>query len=103
MARRRAQDTGLGEELDADSPMGALEDASRGVNGSSLAWYCNEDNDVLRVYPEAGDAIMFFNYIPGETPESPAEADTTAVHAGCPPIEGTKVIATRWIRSAPFA
>ncbi len=28
--------------------------------------------------------------------------DPTSLHGGCPVLEGTKLIATRWIRAAEF-
>jgi len=67
-----------------------------------MPWYCKDGARVLKVQPDAGDAVLFFNYVPGQTPESPAVQDPAAVHAGCPPLEGTKIIATSWIRSSRF-
>lgn len=78
--------------------------------------YCEEDSDVLKVFPQSGDAVLFYDYVPMDTPGYEGEkedslhtqevnralADPTSAHAGCPPLEGTKIIATRWMRSAQF-
>lgn len=79
--------------------------------------YCDEDSDTLKVIPQAGDAILFYDYVPMDAPEykkdvedlpemtevnDKALADPTSAHAGCPPLKGTKIIATRWMRSAQF-
>jgi prolyl 4-hydroxylase len=50
----------------------------------------------VRVAARAGDAIMFDNV----TPSGDLARDTQ--HAGLPVTSGTKWIATRWIRAAPF-
>lgn len=93
-------------------------DAGTGAGGgknSLLPWYCTKASEgkVLKVLPQPGDAIFFFNYIPGAPAEiinddlidhdnALAVADPTSAHSGCPPIEGTKMIATRWMRSSVF-
>lgn len=78
-------------------------------------WYCN-DPAVLKVNPRPGDAVLFWDYIPRpdigdhkmyprsgghDTSNSDTEAfdDPTALHGGCPVVEGEKWIATRWIRT----
>lgn len=78
-------------------------------------WYCTKasEDKVLKVFPQPGDAIFFFNYIPGTPGETISDdliiynnalavPDPTSAHSGCPPIEGTKMIATRWMRSSVF-
>eukprot|EP01026_Neomeris_dumetosa_P027094 TRINITY_DN2204_c1_g1_i1.p1 TRINITY_DN2204_c1_g1~~TRINITY_DN2204_c1_g1_i1.p1 ORF type:complete len:520 (-),score=53.58 TRINITY_DN2204_c1_g1_i1:917-2380(-) len=79
---------------------------------------CHDDN-VLKVAPNAGDIILFWNYVPKvsdeqaltytrsgsyETGDTDTEAlpDPAAVHGACPVIEGEKWVVTRWIRSATF-
>lgn len=39
---------------------------------------------------------------PGWRASDLAAPDPTSLHGGCPVLEGTKLIATRWIRSAEF-
>lgn len=63
-------------------------------------WYCREDAEVLKVFPHSGDAVLFYDYVPGVG--GLAAADPASAHAGCPPLAGTKIIATRWMRSADF-
>lgn len=46
----------------------------------------------LKVKPESGDALFFYNLDPHGKPE------LLAKHAGLPPLKGEKIIATRWIR-----
>lgn len=50
----------------------------------------------LTIKGRKGDAILFRNV----TPEG--RADPLSEHAGLPVASGTKLIATRWIRGAPF-
>ncbi len=79
-----------------------------------VEWYCS-DPKVLGVAPKAGDAVLFWNYTPGDPGDdgSGSFADgsarpaarrvlTAATHSGCPVLKGEKWITTRWIRSAPF-
>eukprot|EP01024_Parvocaulis_polyphysoides_P046983 TRINITY_DN44528_c1_g2_i2.p1 TRINITY_DN44528_c1_g2~~TRINITY_DN44528_c1_g2_i2.p1 ORF type:complete len:513 (-),score=80.66 TRINITY_DN44528_c1_g2_i2:956-2347(-) len=79
---------------------------------------CHNDNS-LKVAPNAGDIIMFWNYVPkvsdeealryprtgsyevGDT-DTEAVPDPSAVHGACPVEEGEKWVVTRWIRSATF-
>ena len=45
------------------------------------------------------------DYVPAGSqfrPGDVATPDPTAIHGGCPVLEGEKVIATRWIRAADF-
>lgn len=76
-----------------------LKDDPEEENGD-IPWYCKEDADVLKVEAQAGDGILFWGYSPGDN--ATAIQDPASLHAGCPPLEGTKFIATRWIRSAGF-
>ena len=79
-----------------------------------VEWYCANPN-VLGVAPKAGDAVLFWNYTPGDSADdigSGSYADGSAkpaarrvfaaMHSGCPVVKGEKWITTRWIRSAPF-
>lgn len=78
-----------------------------------IEWYCS-DPKVLGVAPKAGDAVLFWNYTPGEPGEEgsgsffdgsakpAARRVFSAQHSGCPVLKGEKWITTRWIRSAPF-
>jgi len=68
-----------------------------------IPWYCKGDADVLSVKTEPGDALLFWGYSPSEQqPGGLGVQEYGSVHAGCPPISGVKLIATRWIRSAEF-
>lgn len=49
-------------------------------------------NVTLKVKPVAGDALFFWNLTKEGKPE------ILASHAGLPPVKGSKVIATRWLR-----
>jgi hypothetical protein len=69
---------------------------------AELPVYCRDDGNYLKILPEVGDAVFFFGYRPGEPGQAAAPDVPASVHAGCPPLEGTKVIATRWMRSAEF-
>ena len=50
---------------------------------------------------DPGDALLFWDYVPGE-PEDRLVPDPFSLHGGCPVVEGTKNIVTRWIRSTEF-
>jgi prolyl 4-hydroxylase len=50
----------------------------------------------LTIEGRGGDALVFGNTLPDGRPDPAAE------HAGLPVIEGQKLLATRWIRSAPI-
>lgn len=50
----------------------------------------------LTIEGRGGDALVFGNTLPDGRPDPDAE------HAGLPVIEGQKLLATRWIRSAPI-
>ncbi len=92
---------------------------SDGDDLRSLPWYCRKESEdqVLKVLPQPGDGIFFFNYVPPGTTTNTnkidfdvdldyfnelAVPDPTSAHSGCPPIQGTKMIATRWMRSSQF-
>lgn len=64
------------------------------------AGFCDRD-DVLKVRADPGDALLFWDYVPGE-PEDRLVPDPFSLHGGCPVVEGTKNIVTRWIRSTEF-
>eukprot|EP01025_Chloroclados_australasicus_P062434 TRINITY_DN8203_c0_g2_i1.p1 TRINITY_DN8203_c0_g2~~TRINITY_DN8203_c0_g2_i1.p1 ORF type:complete len:534 (-),score=53.55 TRINITY_DN8203_c0_g2_i1:1103-2479(-) len=92
---------------------------AKGLSYNDPAKSCADDN-VLKVAPNAGDVILFWNYIPkvsdeealeytrsgsyqdGDT-DTEASPDPAAVHGACPVIEGEKWVVTRWIRSANFS
>lgn len=46
----------------------------------------------LKVKPESGDALFFWNL------DAYGNGEVLATHAGRPPIKGDKIIATRWLR-----
>ena len=48
------------------------------------------------VKPKKGMALVFGNTLPDGTPEQ------MALHGGSPPTEGTKFVATKWIRQRPW-
>ncbi len=50
----------------------------------------------IRVVPRGGDTIIFDNVLPDGRP------DPRMRHAGLPISQGTKWVATRWIRARPF-
>lgn len=56
-----------------------------------LAQTCRES---FRVAPKKGDAILFYNQMPGGTPEH------AALHGACPVIEGEKWGANLWVWNA---
>ena len=67
------------------------------VKGYDEGW-CTSPNmvNVLRVKPDPGDMVLFYNYnIDGSN-------DGAALHGGCPVLKGEKHIMTKWIRSAPM-
>lgn len=72
--------------------------------GAEVPWYCREDAQILQASPSPGDALLFFDYLPAEGGDgATAAADPASAHAGCPPLQGTKMIATRWMRAATFS
>ena len=92
---------------DADATPASARPADAAYNSD---WYCQSD-EVLgaQVSTAAGDAVLFWDYMPGEGGDgSGSYADGTAKpsampvpqaqHSGCPVLEGEKWIATRWIR-----
>lgn len=106
---------------ESDLSRGNLEAHGRGHmhwNAAPQGWYCNDDA-VFKVSPEAGDAVLFWDYKPRSditdhkmyirsgnheknSFDTEAVNDPTALHGGCPVAEGEKWIATRWIRSSQF-
>lgn len=50
----------------------------------------------VQIDPVAGDLLLFTNTLPNGRP------DPVARHAGLPVVQGTKWIATRWIRASAF-
>ena len=49
----------------------------------------------LKYKPRKGDAVLFWSI----TPEG--KIDKHSLHGGCPVIQGTKWVATKWIRNLP--
>uniref|UniRef100_A0A1D1ZNZ9 Fe2OG dioxygenase domain-containing protein n=1 Tax=Auxenochlorella protothecoides TaxID=3075 RepID=A0A1D1ZNZ9_AUXPR len=58
-------------------------------------------SDTLRLSPAAGDAVLFWDYVPTDDPGL-AVPDPHALHGGCPVRAGQKFIVTRWIRASRF-
>ncbi|PRW59635.1 putative prolyl 4-hydroxylase 10 isoform A [Chlorella sorokiniana] len=70
-----------------------------------VPWYCAEGASALQVSPPPGTAVLFWDYVPSGPEWQPgdiAQPDPASLHGGCPVVEGTKLIATRWIRAAEF-
>jgi len=59
-----------------------------------MAPYCKSDF-YLKIRPEAGKAVLFFNYKPNYGMEE------YAVHGSCPILRGRKAIFQRWMRFEP--
>lgn len=81
-------------------------------DGNEDTWYC-EGEEVLGVSAQAGDGILFWDYVPhlegqgvgsflNGTASPKALPVMESMHSGCPVLDGEKWIATRWIRSAEF-
>lgn len=80
-------------------------------------WWCGNDR-VFSLSPNPGDGVLFWDYMPKPgvdprtykrngtqfdgTMDTEVVNDPTALHGGCPVLEGEKWIATRWIRSSLF-
>lgn len=58
----------------------------------SLAEFCGDESDALRVKPTIGGGILFFGYLPT------GERDMETIHGSCPVRSGIKVIAQQWIQ-----
>jgi hypothetical protein len=81
------------------------------ANDGGDSWYCKTEQ-VLGVSPSPGDAILFWDYRPGNgagigsyengTAEPSARPVVGSLHSGCPVLDGEKWIATRWIRASRF-
>ena len=95
---------GSGDGNGDQAAAGGAKETAEPPRDASLSWYCQEDAEVLKVLPKAGDAVLFYDYTPSDAPGGGglAQADPASMHAGCPPLNGTKLIATRWMRSALF-
>jgi hypothetical protein len=73
------------------------------MDGSD-SWYCQDDEEVLAAAPQAGDAVLFWDYEPGGgagkgsfadgSAEPQAKPVPGALHSGCPVLEGQK-----WVRT----
>jgi hypothetical protein len=70
-------------------------DNKRHANSDYYKDWCERDT-VLKVAPNAGDALFFHNFEPHLYP------DWRAQHGGCPVKSGEKHIVTRWIRMSNF-
>lgn len=82
------------------------EEGGQGAGGAEQPpppWYCAEGAGVLKVSPQPGDAVVFWDYVPGEGGGALAVGDPASMHGGCPVLSGEKFIATRWIRAAEFS
>lgn len=49
------------------------------------------------MYPKKGDALLFYNIHPNGT------FDKHSLHGGCPVRQGTKWVATKWVRDKCFS
>lgn len=59
----------------------------------------------LRSVEAAPSAASCRDYVPAGSAWQPgdlATPDPASLHGGCPVLDGTKLIATRWMRSAEF-
>ncbi|MES2116563.1 MAG: 2OG-Fe(II) oxygenase [Pseudomonadota bacterium] len=50
----------------------------------------------LEVFPRKGNALFFLNTDAGQRP------DQQTLHAGCPVVRGTKIIANKWLRQGVY-
>ncbi|MFA9219020.1 MAG: 2OG-Fe(II) oxygenase [Sphingomonadaceae bacterium] len=50
----------------------------------------------LEVFPKKGNALFFLNTDANHQP------DQQTLHAGCPVVTGTKIIANKWLRQGPY-
>lgn len=66
-----------------------------GVNGPSrvIQDWRNCDDGSFKYAPRAGDAVLFWTVDPDQ------EINPRALHGGCPIINGTKWVMTKWLRS----
>ena len=66
------------------------------VRNYDPAWCSKPNGDgVLRVSPNAGDMVLFYNF------NMDGSNDGAALHGGCPVKAGEKHIMTKWIRGQP--
>ncbi|GAB4822020.1 hypothetical protein N2152v2_009066 [Parachlorella kessleri] len=89
--------------------LAAAEESGGGRAPAPAPSYCDDRAGVLQVRPEPGDAVFFWDYAPKDLPDKQdpsavleVDPDPASLHSGCPVVEGTKMIVTRWIRSAEF-
>lgn len=89
-----------------DSPAQALEIARHGQRVVTFLVYLNDDYAGGETdFPEAGfryrgrrgDALWFSNVDAGGAP------DPRSIHAGLPPVAGTKWLLSQWVRDRPLA
>lgn len=102
-----AQQLGAGEQGAAAGRRVLKPAAGGGGEGTAAAadepWYCRPGAGALSVQAQPGDVLLFWDYVPGRKGAGGlARADGASIHGGCPVLQGTKLIATRWIRSAEF-
>ncbi|XP_033118303.1 transmembrane prolyl 4-hydroxylase-like isoform X2 [Anneissia japonica] len=60
---------------------------------------CSEAN--LRLKPERGKAVLWYNHLINEETGWLGELDDFTWHGGCPVTKGTKWIMNRWINASP--
>ncbi|PSC68393.1 putative prolyl 4-hydroxylase 10 isoform A [Micractinium conductrix] len=73
--------------------------------GVNVPLHCQEGSGALQTSPPPGSALLFWDFVPagpGWQPGDIAAPDPSSAHCGCPVLEGTKLIATRWMRAAEF-
>lgn len=68
-----------------------LNDVPKGGETSFPRWLNGETTDILKVKPEHGKAILFYNQLPD------GNYDERSQHAALPVIEGEKWLANLWV------
>jgi hypothetical protein len=68
-----------------------LNDVPKGGETSFPRWLNGETTEILKVTPEPGKAILFYNQLPD------GNYDERSEHAALPVIEGEKWLANLWV------